>query len=328
MGSGKLRLLYILQLLEEHTDEKHPLNAAQLSDMLEQKYDISSNRKTIYSDISSLQEFGKPIRQIEGGAGGYYIEGRSFELPELKLLVDAVQSSKFITGSKSEQLIRKLEKLTTRENAAHLQRQVFIFNRPKAGNETIYANVDTIHQAMMSNKMIHFHYCEWTPEKKLVQRKNGAFYEVSPWSLTWDDENYYLVAYSSRDGQIRHYRVDKMQDMELLKKNREGRENFEGFDLAAFSKKTFGMYGGRDVRVSLECENALAGVIIDRFGTDTLMIPTPDGTRFRAQVLVTVSRQFFGWVTSIGEGMRIAGPKEVVAEYEDYLRNILHQYQQ
>ena len=192
-------------------------------------------------------------------------------------------------------------------------------------NETIYQAVDVIHSAIYANRQIRFKYCEWTVNKKLVQRKNGADYIVSPWSLTWDDENYYLVAYDEAVGQIRHYRVDKMQERGQLETARKGREQFENFDLAAFAKKTFGMFGGKDEKVTLVCRNELAGVILDRFGTDIMMIPSgPDC--FRTPVTVSVSSQFFGWLTGIGSGIRIESPAEVKEEYKRYLQGILEAY--
>lgn len=325
MAEEKLKILYLMRILLEDTDKEHILNAAQLCSRLEEQYGIACNRKTIYGDVERLRTFGLRIRQVKGNVQGYYVDERDFELPELKLLVDSVQSSKFITVKKSEELIKKLQRLTSKHNASLLQRQVFIYNRPKAGNETIFANVDVIHAAIYANRKITFQYCEWTVGKKLIPKKNGEMYMVSPWSLTWGDENYYLVAYDEKAGKIKHYRVDKMQEMKITDSQRVGKECFEDFDLAAFSKKTFGMYGGQDTDVTLYCRNDLAGVIIDRFGADTMIIPADD-EHFRVHVLVTVSRQFFGWVTGIGRQMRIAGPENVRREYQDYLKEILEEY--
>ena len=319
MKDGKLQLLYTMKLLLEETDRDHILNAVDICNILETRWDLSSTRKTVYMDVEKLRDYGMKIEQVKGKVQGYYVEEREFTLPELKLLVDAVQSSKFITTRKSEELIKKLEAMTTHENGRQLQRQVFIYNRPKTDNETIYQAVDVIHSAIYANRQIRFKYCEWTVNKKLVQRKNGADYIVSPWSLTWDDENYYLVAYDEAVGQIRHYRVDKMQELGQLETARKGREQFENFDLAAFAKKTFGMFGGKDDR------NELAGVILDRFGTDIMMIPSgPDC--FRTPVTVSVSSQFFGWLTGIGSGIRIESPAEVKEEYKRYLQGILEAY--
>lgn len=269
----KLRTLYLMEILLERTDDEHMLNASELCTILDQEYGISTDRRTIYTEMEILEKFGLDIQQKKGKCPGYYIGARDFELPELKLLVDAVQSSKFITEKKSKELIQKLEKLCCKTDAEMLSRYVFIVNRPKTENETVYYNVDYIHTAIYENKQIKFHYAEWTVKKELKFKKNGAFYVVSPWALTWDDENYYLVAYDAAAGIIKHYRVDKMRDTEIMEADRTGEESFKNFDLAAFAKKTFGMYGGVDAEVTLECRNELAGVVIDRFGYDVWMCP-------------------------------------------------------
>ena len=323
MAEEKLKILYLMKILLEETDKDHILSAVALSEIMEKKYDLPCHRKTIYGDIERLQRFGLNIVQVKGDVQGYYVEDRTFSLPELKLLVDAVQSSRFITRRKSEELIGKLEKLTSRENARLLQRQVYIYDRPKADNETIFNNVDMIHIAMNQNRRITFKYCEWTVQKRLVQKKGGAVYEVSPWSLVWDDENYYLVAYEEAAGKLKHYRVDKMVDTRVTSIARTGKERFEGFDLPAFSKKTFGMYGGEDVNVTLECVNAMAGVMIDRFGRDIMMVPAGEG-HFRIHVVVSVSPQFFGWLTGLGAQVQLLAPDRVRSEYRDYLQGILN----
>lgn len=293
----KLRTLYLMDIMLERTDEEHLLNASQLCSILENEYGISADRRTIYSEMDILKKYGLDIIQKKGKNPGYYIGSRDFELPELKLLVDAAMLSKY----------------------------VFIVNRPKTENETVYYNVDYIHTAIYENKEIKFHYAEWTVKKELKLKKDGAFYVVSPWALTWDDENYYLVAYDAAAGIIKHYRVDKMQNTEILETDRKGEESFQNFDLAAFAKKTFGMYGGVDAEVTLECRNELAGVVIDRFGHDVWLIPQGED-HFKTRVLVSVSPQFFGWVTGIGSGMKITGPENVKAEYKAYMQDVLENY--
>ena len=320
----KKKLLSLMQILKERTDENHLMSAADLCNALEE-YGITAERKSIYSDIEALQDYGMDIVQKKGTNSGYYVASREFELAELKLLVDAAQASKFITKKKTEELIKKLEGLTSRYEARQLQRDVYIYNRTKAQNETIFYNVDYVHDAMNANVQIRFQYSEWTVKKELKLKKDGAFYAVSPWALTWDDENYYLIAYDAGADMIKHYRVDKMQKISLLEEKRIGREKFQEFDLAAFAKKTFGMYGGSDEHVTLRCKNHLAGVVIDRFGQDTFMIPGDD-RYFKAKVLVSVSPQFFGWVTGIGDGMQILGPESVREQYKEYLTGLLEQY--
>ena len=317
MADKKTIILQLLKILQEETDQNHTLNAQQLADRLE------CNRKTIYANIDMLRDMFIPIEQIKGSNPGYYIQERDFSLPELKLLVDAVQASKFVTSERSDELIRKLEKLTTKDQARTLRRQVFIYNRAKTGNAAIYDNVDVIHSAMQENSRISFHYCEWTVQKELVPRHNGAMYDVSPWSLTWDDENYYLVGFDEKDQKIKHYRVDKMQDMKLSHKDRNGREQFDHFDLAAYAKKTFGMFGGEDVNLTLSGDKHLVGVVIDRFGTDIMLRPDLDNKeRFVAHVLVSVSPQFFGWLAGIGPGLKIEKPDRVREAFVEHLDQV------
>ena len=321
MADGKLKILYLKDILQK-TDKDHALNATDICDLIQEEYGYTYERRAVYTDIKRLIKYGMKITQLKGASFGYYVSEHPFELPELKLLVDAVQSSKFITKQKSEKLIRKLEKQTSLENARQLQRQVFIYNRIKTENETIYQTVDVIHAAIHDNRKIQFKYCEWTVKKVLARKKGGADYIVSPWALTWDDENYYLVAYDSAAGGIRHYRVDKMQEISESEEEREGKKAFDGFDLAAFARKTFGMYGGEERKLTLRCSNSLAGVIIDRFGQDIMVFP--DGENFfRAAVTVAVSPQFYGWLAGIGKGIRIESPADVREGYRQYLEEIV-----
>lgn len=325
MAEEKMKILYLMKILLEDTDKDHILNAIELSERMESRYALPCNRKTIYSDVERLRDFGMKIEQVKGDRQGYYVSEREFSLPELKLLVDAVQSSKFITKAKSEELIRKLEKMTSHANAGQLQRQVYIYNRPKTVNEMIFESIDLIYRAMAENRQIHFQYCMWNVKKELVPRRNGKIYEVSPWSLTWSDDNYYLVAHEDETDKIKHYRVDKMKNMGLSEKERHGRGEFRDFDLAAFAKKTFGMFGGSDQYVTLQCENWLSNVVIDRFGRDVMLVPADEG-HFRVHVLVAVSNQFYAWVTGLGSGIQIVGPEAVREGYKRHLGGILERY--
>ena len=322
-NNHKMALLYMMRELLQKTDEDHTLNAADLIRILE-KYGCQADRRTIYSNVEILSDFGIDVQKKED-APGYYIGSREFELPELKLLVDAVQSSKFITEKKSEELIRKLMQLTNEQKAKELNRSVFIRNRMKSGNEKVYYNVDNLHNAMNGDLQIEFQYGEWSTSKQLIAKHDGKKYLVSPWALTWDDENYYLIAYDEIEGKIKHFRVDKMIRIETTGEPRNGREQFKNFDLAAFAKKTFGMYGGPDADITLRCEKYLVGVLIDRFGKDIMIVP--DGDEYiRAHVLVSVSPQFFGWITGLGKGVEIVSPENVRDEYQQFLREIMNLY--
>ena len=325
IGLNALKTFYIMQILLERTDETHSLNGSDIGTILKKEYGITMDRHTLYGEIDKLSEVGLDIIKREGKTGGYYVASRQFELPELKLLVDAVQSSRFITKKKSSELIEKLETLCSREEAKQLESQVVVYNRPKTVNETIYYNVDMLHSAIYHDRQIKFRYVEWTVQKKQEYRHKGAFYTASPLHLIWGDENYYLIAYDEKAEKTKHFRVDKMRNMEILEENRSEASSLDKTDLAGFSKKTFGMFGGTDQQVRLRCRNYLAGVVIDRFGSDVWIMPQ-DKEFFTAAVTVTVSPQFFGWVTAIGKDMRIESPEDVIKQYQEYLGEVLAGY--
>lgn len=321
----KLKLLYILKILNEKTDEEHAIATQEIIAELE-KYDISSERKSIYSDMQQLEQFGYDIVVNRARVGGgYYLASREFELPELKLLVDAVQSSKFITVKKSQELIKKIEALTSIYNAKQLQRQVFVTNRVKTGNEKIYYNVDKIHRAIQSNAEISFRYFEWTIDKEMQFRRAGAAYVISPWALVWRDENYYLVAFDTAGDIIKHYRVDKMAELKVLQEERIGQEHFKQFNIAEYANKTFGMYGGEQETVTLQFSNRLIGVVLDRFGKE-ISVRKKEENQFSVRVDVALSGQFYGWLTGLGKEARIIAPEKVVADYKTYLDEIYAQY--
>lgn len=319
----KLKLLYIIKMLEEHSDENHPLSTAEIIDRLD-ACGIHSERKSIYDDIAKLCDFGYDIIQIHSRlGGGYYLAGREFELPELKLLVDAVQSSRFITTKKSRELIKKLESKAGKYDAGKLQRQVYVAGRIKTENESIYYNIDTIHRGIQENKQISFLYLDWNLKKKMVPRANGQR-TVSPWALIWREENYYLAAYDAQDGIMKHYRVDKMGQVQVSEQAREGLEQFSQMDLAVYTNQTFGMYGGEDETVTLEFPNRLVGVVLDRFGKDADIRPVTEET-FRIRARVAVSGQFFGWLAGIGRDAVIVSPEAVKTQYREWLQNILEE---
>lgn len=323
-GMQKMKVLLVMRELLEKTDEDHPVSTSELVSMLG-KNGISAERKSIYHDIETLKAFGLDIENRRESPSGYYIASRDFELPELKLLVDAVQCARFITRKKSEELIRKLENLTSRHEAEQLHRQVFVVNRIKARNENIYYSVDKIHTAISQNAKIRFQYYEWTVSKEMRLRKGGMFYEISPWALTWDDENYYMVGYDNTEKMIKHYRVDKMIKLEIMKVSREGKELFSRFDLASYSRKVFGMFGGKEEKVRLICKNELAGVIIDRFGKDIPLCPIGN-CYFVVTVQVNVSQQFFGWLFALGDGVKIDNPSSVAEQFERQMKKVANNY--
>ena len=324
-ASQKLKLLYIIKILNEKSDELHPISTMQLIEELAY-FDIKAERKSIYDDMNQLTDFGYDIIVNHSKQnGGYYLASREFELAELKLLVDAVQASKFITLKKSKELISKLEALTSIYNAKQLQRQVYVANRIKTVNESIYYNVDYIHKAIQSNCQIQFKYFEWNIDKQMRFKKEGNRYSISPWALTFNDENYYMIGYDDYADMIKHYRVDKMTDMQIIADKRLGVERFKQFDIAAYSNKTFGMFGGTEEMVTLQFYNRFAGVVLDRFGKD-VDIRKRDEEHFSVRVKVAVSGQFFGWITGLGTGAEIIAPEEVQKYYLAYMKELVRQY--
>lgn len=323
-SNQKLKLLYLLRYLMQHSDESHPVSMAQIIEELARN-GISAERKSIYDDVEALRLFGVDIVQLKGKNGGYYIGERDFELPELKLLVDSVQSSKFITQDKTHKLIKKIESLASLYDGQLLQRQVFVTNRVKSMNESIYYAVDVISDAITQNRKIRYQYFEYTVDKEKNLRHGGAFYVVSPFALIWDDENYYMLAWDSTAEKMKHYRVDKMQKVSLIPDERDGIAEFEKVDMSAYTKTVFGMFGGNEQKVKLRFSNHLVGAVLDRFGRDTIIIK--DGEEhFTVTVSVVVSQQFFGWVFGFGKDIEILSPEEVRLEMKKQAEEICGNY--
>lgn len=324
-ANQKLKLLYLLKIFSEETDEQHGLTVPQIIACLG-SCGVSADRKTLYQDFEELRHFGIDIiKEQEGREHRYHIGTRTFELPELKLLVDSVQAARFITDRKSRELIKKLETLLSRHEAGELNRQVITSGRVKSMNESIYYNVDALHEAIGKDLQICFQYFQWNLKKKPELRRGGALYRVSPWALLWDSENYYLVAYDAEDRKIKHYRVDKMLRISLTDLRREGGQEFSALSLPRYKQSLFGMYGGEEVRVTLEADNSAAGILIDRFGKDIPIIPLDD-QRFKTMVSVAVSPQFLGWVMALGEKVRVSAPDSVTKQMQALIRTLSEQY--
>lgn len=319
----KLKLLYLMQILMTRSDQDHPLSVQELITALEEQ-DISAERKSIYADMEALEEYGLDIIKVRGKNNKYYVGERIFQLAELKLLVDVVQASNFITEKKSADLIGKLGSLASEHEARLMQRQVYVTGRPKTINEEIYYNVDKIHSAISSGKKIKFHYYEWVVDSaypRLFDRRlrhGGEDYTASPWALTWDDENYYLIAYDSARGDIRHYRVDKMSDIRVTQDKRDGQEQFHQFDIASYNKMTFGMFSGEETKVTLKFSNYLIGVVVDRFGRDITIHRAGEG-HFLIHLKIVVSPQFISWLFGFGNDVEVISPNRV----RQYLRDEL-----
>lgn len=327
-ANQKMKLLYILKILTEKTDESHCLSAQDIITQLA-AYDVRAERKSIYDDIECLIFYGYDIVNVKArSGGGYYLASREFELPELKLLVDAVQASRFITQKKSRELISKIEKLAGPYEGKQLQRQVFVAGRVKTENESIYYNVDRIHKAIQDNAPVTFLYLAWNMNKELTPRRDGKKYRISPWVLTWQDENYYLIAYDDEEERIKHFRVDKMSHItELSRESRKGVEAFREFDIAEYTNRTFGMFGGESEMVSLQLPESMIGIILDRFGKD-IDIRRLKGNRVSVRVKAAISGQFYGWLTGLGAEVVLTGPEQVKKGYADFLGSIMKNYKE
>ena len=318
----KLKIFYILDYLQKNSHETHPVRALELIAMLDREHNISCDRKTVYSDIAALQDYGVDIVSLPGKNGGYYIASRNFELPELKLLIDAVQSSRYLTEKKSRELIEKLLTQCNEQDAKLMKRNILVSGRVKSMNETIYYSVDSIQEAIAQNKQITFRYFDWDFGGK--RRYREKLYIASPYGLCQDNENCYLLALSDRHG-ITAYRLDRMIDISLLDTPRTPCPELTGKALIDHANKLFQMYSGDAVDVKLRFHNSLINVVIDRFGKDTMLIPDGDA-HFNFTVRVAVSPMFLSWVMGFGNKAKILYPQSVADSLCDLCREAMNQY--
>jgi predicted DNA-binding transcriptional regulator YafY len=320
-ANQKRKLPILAKLLLERSDEDNPIPVSEMLAEL-QRWDISAERKSIYDDMAQLTELGMDVQHRGGKDGGWFIGERDFELAELKLLVDAVQSSRFLTEKKSAALIKKLSGLASVNQARKLRRQVYVDRRIKTMNESIFYNVDKLHTAIAANRIITFRYFEYNMKKERVFRHDGARYRVTPFGLVWDNENYYLAAWDETKGDLRHYRVDKMAD--ILISNSVGSER-GGWDPEGYAGRHFGMYSGRSCSLRLRCRSNLAGVVIDRFGQDVMLVPDGD-EHFTVTVELVVSPPFWGWLFSLGADVELLSPTWAVDEFHQRLDALTELY--
>ena len=320
----KLKIMYLMKILLEETDEDHDLTLNEIVEKLK-AYNVTAERKSLYSDIENLRTFGLDIIGMQYGKTYHYkVASRQFQLVELKLLVDAVQSSRFITEKKSDELIAKLESYASKYEAKKLARQVNVNGRVKTMNERIYYSVDKIHEALNEESQIKLQYFTWTADKKMELKHGGAYYSVSPWALCWDDEKYYLVGYDNREYKIKHFRVDKMVDVSVIYEDREGKEEFSKMQMSEYTNRLFGMFDGNLETVTLLCENHAANVIIDRFGTDIPLMKT-DADHFTVRVRVSVSKLFLSWIMAI-PGVKIVAPERTVDMMRSEIKRLQEMY--
>lgn len=322
MTDPKLRIFYIQDYFLKNTDESHTVTVQELLAHLEEM-GIATDRRTVYADIRRLKSLGMDIEKRRSKTHDYYLATRPFELAELKLLVDAVQSSRFLTRKKSDVLIQKLSGLTSRHQAEKLSRQVYVQNRVKTDNERIYYNVDSIHEAIALGRKLGFQYCQYTLTKSLKPRRNGAQYVVNPYLLTWAEDNYYLIADHPEHEGLAHFRVDKMLSATVLPDKRVPLA--ASFDPAAYAKTMFSMYVGDNEWVEMRFDASLIGVVIDRFGTDVQIIRS-DGNSFTIRAFISVSPAFFGWLLQFGNQARILAPTDAARKMRALLSETLGQY--
>ena len=322
--SQKLKIMYLMKILMENTDEEHAITLVEIVSRLKE-YGISAERKSIYSDIENLRAYGIDVEGYQLDRTYYYkVVNRKFDTAELKLLVDSVQSARFITEKKSRDLIKKLEAYTSKYEAAKLDRQVSVAGRVKTMNERIYYSVDAIHEALSNNYQITFQYFSWNLKKQMEYRHDGEYYCVSPWALCWDDDQYYLIGYDNKEEKIKHFRVDKMVNTSIVEEDRLGKEAFAKVPLAEYTDRLFGMFEGDSEKVRLRCENGLANVIIDRFGNDIPIIKVDD-EHFETTVKVSVSRMFLGWIMSL-PGVKIVSPQSTIDMMKDEIARLQAMY--
>lgn len=325
-SNQKLKIMYLMKILLEETDEDHDLTLNEIVEKLK-AYNVTAERKSLYSDIENLRKYGLDIIGSQYDRTYHYkIGSRQLQLVELKLLVDAVQSARFITEKKSDELIEKLESFTSKYEAKKLARQVNVNGRVKTMNSRTYYSVDKIHQALNEECQIAFQYFTWTAEKKMELKHGGAYYSVSPWALCWDDEKYYLIGYDNRERKIKHFRVDKMVDVSVIYEDRKGEEAFSEMQMSEYTNRLFGMFDGDQETVTLLCENYAANVIIDRFGMDVPIMKVDD-EHFIAKVRVSVSKLFLGWIMAIPE-VKIIAPERTVDRMKEEIRRLQELYLQ
>ena len=319
----KIKILYIMNILLNETDIDHPLNAVDIIERLA-ALGIHAERKSIYTDISTLIEYGLDIEKSEEYKGGYYIASKSFELAELKLLVDAISASRFISDKKAKELATRIAGLGNVYDAAELSRQVVVPNRNRGKSDKLFYAIDTIYRCIDNNHKMSFTYFNWNTDKEKEFKYNGEAITVSPACLLWFEENYYLVAYSDLREDIRYYRVDKMESTTELDVDREGIGRIDNKEIARIAGNSFGMYQGDNKTVSIMCNKSKVGIFIDRFGQDISIIPQGDMAKIRLEL--EVGPAFYGWLTGLGNDVYIDGPSDVKDDYKKYIKDIMKNY--
>ncbi len=324
-SNQKLKLYYLRKIMLDETDDEHGLTMSEIIDRL-REYEVSAERKTLYEDIKALSELGiEVIREQSGREYLYYATGRDFELAEVKLLVDAISASRFISEKKTQNLIKKISSLVSKYEAGSLRRQVYLSGRIKTMNESVYYNVDAVHRAIFEGKRIRFKYCSWSTDKKLVPRYGGKVYEISPWALSYNDECYYMIGYDSDREAVRHYRVDKMLSISVTDKPRDGRDAIEKIEIGTYVTQNFGMCGGEVRRLRIRLPEDKCGIFIDRFGKELNFSHVGEGL-VETSVTLAVSTNFYGWLFGLGADVRVVGPPSVVEDIKAFAETVYKSY--
>lgn len=328
-SNQKLKLLYLYDILKKETDEDHGITMAEIIKKLE-ALNVTAERKSIGDDLKQLETLNiEVILEKTDKKSVYKLVTRDFELAEVKLLVDLIQSSKFVTQKKTNELVKKLEGLVSVHEASSLQRQVYVEGRNKADNEKIYYNVDNIHKAINSNKKIEFTYFSWVfkkDRKEKEYRHDSKVYQVSPVALIWTDENYYLVAYDPEEDKTKHYRVDKMDAIKVTDKKRDTKATLKKYNAAEYLKKRYNMFDGVETDVEFKCSNKMVNVLVDRFGRDVRMYRL-DEEHVKVTVAMSVNDHFLGWVLALGDGVELIGSELALEKMKDFVNRAYKKYE-
>ena len=320
----KLKLVKIWEILSQETDEEHPMGTTTLLSKL-REMGIDCDRRTLYADIEALNDCGYEILCRRSTSNVYYVKDRKFSIAEIRIMMDAVQAAGFITNCETEKFIDKLAFLAGSRRGETLKDNFIAYNTTKTDNLDIYKNVETITQAIQQNKKVKFTYFDFNDRHKRVYRKEGRFYYMNPYALVMDNDNYYFLGYDMFHDNMMHYRVDRMDEVQVSRHDKEDLKEFEKFDIKKHKKQLFGMYGGEGKEVKVRVDKSLLDVVFDVFGADTRLIKIDD-TIYEFTAEVQLSPQFFGWCCSFGDKLKVISPNAVVTSLKEYVLQLSNLY--
>ena len=337
VSESKLKLLLLWDLLKEKTDENHSLTTGKICQELHDRYGISSERKSIYNDIETINTYydykyrnerasEEIVKERGNGANkGYHIEGRYFEPSEIKILVNLLRSARGISALLEKTIIDKLCVQVSSHVANEIKKESVFFRRPKTPEQTLFYNIEWIEEAIKKDFQIEFQYLHWTIQGNLEPRHNGKRYLVSPWEIIWSDA-YYLLAYDSEKSLMKTYRIDKISKLRITAESRIGRELYSNIDFTDYTSRRIAMYGGREEIITIRCKKEVMDVFFDYFGKESLMVIKENDEYIRIRMIMQVSPTFFGWIASLGNSVEILRPVAVRQEYMHYLHEIIGMY--